>query len=72
MTAGVDIPPKQMMSLFDKLIKPVLCYNSEIWGSLISVVTNNTKCENDFWQKVEGLPMEKMHLKFCKRVLGVH
>ena len=72
MTAGVDIPPKQMMSLFDKLIKPVLCYNSEIWGSLISVVTNNTKCENDFWKKVEGLPIEKMHLKFCKRVLGVH
>ena len=36
------------------------------------MVTNNTKCENDFWKKVEGLPMEKMSLKFYKRVLGVH
>ena len=49
----VNLSPKMMMEIFDKLITPILCYGSEVWGF-------NT-----------GLDIERLHLKFCKQVLGV-
>ena len=43
--------------LFDSLIKPILNYASDFWGAL-KLPTNN--------------PVETLHRKFCKQLLGVH
>ena len=42
--------------LFDALIKPILLYASDFWGSL-KMPRNN--------------PIENVHIKFCKDILGV-
>ena len=43
--------------LFDSLVKPILTYASDFWGTL-------KLCENN--------PVEIFHRKFCKQLLGVH
>ena len=45
------------MYLFDSLIKPILLYASDFWGTL-KLPANN--------------PVELIHRKFCKQLLGVH
>ena len=45
--------PCHVLDLFDKLISPILCYGSEIWGF------SGAK------------DVEKVHLKFCKKLLAV-
>ena len=45
--------PKHAMELFDKMITPILCYASEVWGFH------------------DALDIERVQLKFCKRVSGV-
>ena len=49
--------PSITTHIFDTLIKPILMYNSDYWGCL-KPPNNN--------------PIENMHLKFCKELLGVH
>ena len=44
------------LHLFDTLVKPILLYNSDFWGCL-KMPANN--------------PIENMHMRFCKEVLGV-
>ena len=44
---------KMKLSLFDKLVVPILTYGSEIWGIY------------------EFKEVEKIHMKFCKYILGV-
>ena len=44
------------LHLFDTLIKPILLYNSDFWGCL-KMPANN--------------PIEIMHMRFCKELLGV-
>ena len=46
------------MYLFDSLIKPILLYASDFWGTL-KLPRNNPA-------------VELMHRKFCKQLLGVH
>ena len=47
------MPVSNILDLFDKLIVPILNYDSEVWG---------------FHQAQD---IERVHLSFCKRVLGV-
>ena len=79
--------PKILLNLFDHLIKPVLLYGCEIW-SPVNLEYKNTKeplnekasfihnLRNQFpfitkyMEKIDYI--EKLHLKFCKAVLGVH
>ena len=42
--------------LFDSLVKPILLYASDFWGCL-KLPKNN--------------PVETLHIKFCKELLGV-
>ena len=42
--------------LFDSLVKPILLYASDFWGCLKPPRTN---------------PVEGLHIKFCKELLGV-
>ena len=55
------LKPALAMKIFNSMISPILLYNSEIWGAYL---------KNDFsnWDK---LPIEKVHLRFCKMYLGV-
>ena len=48
-----QITPKHYLDLFDKLIKPILNYGSEVWGFANANV------------------VERVHLQFCKTMLGV-
>ena len=47
------LTPKVVLSLFDKMITPILNYASEVWG--FHAAPN----------------IERVHLKFCKSILGV-
>lgn len=62
---------KTTIHIFDHTIKPILMYGAEIWGYF-----------NPFAKKIHfGCTMDKiysstlcdkLHLKFCKSILGVH
>lgn len=41
------------LNLFDKIVKPMLLFGSEVWGF----------CNTE--------PIEKIHFKFCKLLLGL-
>ena len=57
------------MHIFDHTLKPILLYNSEVWGSYnISSDRLNTRAF-DLDKIFKSLQCEKLHLKF---VLGVH
>ena len=44
------------LDLFDTMIKPILLYSSDFWGCLKLPKEN---------------PIEKLHITFCKQILGV-
>ena len=66
----MDVQPATRLKLFDTLIKPIICYGSDVWGPLINL--QNSKSVDIFWRKSEKLPVETFQLKYCKNVLGVH
>ena len=71
------------MHLFDHLVKPVLLYGCEIWGP-VTIRDAPLHCPVNFWKKISSdFPIaskfslnppfyEKIHLKFCKNILGVN
>ena len=67
---NMDTDHELKLKMLDVLVKPVLCYNAEIWGVLNNVF--NSKSINQFWEIVQKLSFQKFQLKFCKRILGVH
>ena len=66
----VDVFPALKLKLFDALIRPVICYNSEIWGVMNNVF--NSRSIAQFWDRATKLTVENFHLKYCKGLLGVH
>lgn len=66
-----SIYPKSSVALhiFDHTIKPILTYGSEIWGSMCKTVRASDYTLEKLYQNLHG---EKLHIKFCKYVLGVH
>jgi hypothetical protein len=60
------------MHVFDHTLKPILLYNSEVWGSYhISSDRLNTRAF-DLDNIFKSLQCEKLHLKFSNFLLGVH
>ena len=57
--------------LFDKLVKPILNYNCEIWGNILQLCKNKIN-RDEFWKKVDTLPFEILHLRYMKIILGIH
>ena len=51
------------------MVKPVVCYNGEIWGVMNNVF--NSKSISQFWERIGKLSVENFQIKFCKSVLGV-
>ena len=56
------LPIRICLKLFDSLLSPILLYCSEVWASFDYMDLNK-------WDACE---IEKMHLNFCKRILGVN
>ena len=54
--------PKIAEKLFDTLVKPIVLYNSEVWGAY-------SKGDFGAWDKS---PADKVYLRFCKIYLGVN
>ena len=69
-----NIPVKLGMSLFDKLVRPILSYGSEIWA----LPNNIMALEKRDIDKIYGdnattqIPGEKICLQFYRYLLGVH
>ena len=58
---STKIPILLLCKLFDSLVKPVLLYGCEVWGTeLLALKTDFDKSD-----------IEQTHLKFCKQTLGV-
>ena len=53
---------KTLFRLFDSLICPILLYGSEVWEPYLNQ-------DNDKW---DANPIEKVHIQFIKRILGVN
>ena len=53
------------MKLFDVLVKPILLYACEAWGD--STYCNVKDASPNFKD-----PFEKLQLRVCKQILGVH
>ena len=66
----VDVNPALRLKLFDVLVKPIVCYGSEIWGLMNNLFTSKTT--NQFWERASTLPVEKFQVKFCRGLLGVN
>lgn len=63
---------KTSIHVFDHSILPILLYGCEIWGyfnTLTARLRNESIPLDTVYSKIE---CEKLHIKFCKRVLGVH
>ena len=62
---------KLLLNLFDKMVVPIILYNSEIWGAYL-FRNKQILCENnEFLFDLETIS-EDLHIKFMKVVLGVH
>lgn len=63
---------KISLHVFDHTIKPILLYGSEIWGTF-SPFTAKLRSNIVSIEKIYSkLLCEKLHLKFCKFILGVN
>ena len=56
-----DIPIKTSLKIFDSIVRPIVTYNSEIWLSDYNINLLN----------FDTLPMEKLHHKMLKNILGI-
>ena len=61
---------KTSFHIFDHTIQPIITYGSEIWGPFSSQKLLSKK--DYLFNMCDKLPQEKLHLKFCKYLLGVN
>ena len=64
-------PVKVLLKLFDCVVAPVLPYGCEVWGAnTLGEIASPQQFSSKFFSIITFA--EKLHLKFCKRILGVH
>ena len=54
------------------MVKPILLYNSEIWGSKVCDGNKLLNIDVEKTRLYHQTGFEKMHLRWCKHILGVH
>ena len=59
------------MKLFYQMIKPILCYASEIW-SACDLSKRKFHTGDGFAKYLDNIAIEKEHVKFCKFILGIN
>ena len=67
--SGSTFDPNVKLKMFDKVVRPITCYNSEIWGCFNNLHKSSNQIQ--FWNRVEKLPWENLQNKFCTNLLGV-
>ena len=67
-------PVKTLTKLFSSMVLPILLYNCEIWGPYNPYLIGKTDSVDPFKNKIFKIynDAEKLNLKFCKNILGVH
>ena len=66
-----QVQVRTLTSLFDSFVVPILTYCSEAWGAFLSPNNRNeTTFKNNLFN--DNQPLEKLHIRFCKQVLGMH
>ena len=65
------LSPKISLDLFDKTVKPVCLYGSEIWSCLnvSNTILNNNAFIEHLMKKYQ---VDKVNISFCKWLLGIH
>ena len=61
---------KTSMHVFDHTIKPILLYGCEVWGMFNPFTSKFRNGLLTFHQIYDKCQAEKLHLKFCKYILG--
>ena len=64
-------PVKTLTKLFSSMVLPILLYNCEIWGPYLIGKTDSIDAFKNKIFKIYN-DAEKLHLKSCKPILGVH
>ena len=59
------------IKLFDQMIKPILCYASELW-SACDLGKRKFRTEDGLAKYLDSTAIEKVHVKFCKFIIGVN
>ena len=59
---------KIALQLFDTLIFPIVSYAGVVWAPLYATKTS----EDNFFTICNNSPIEKLNIKLCKYILGVH
>ena len=59
------------IKLFDQMIKPILCYASELW-SACDLGKRKFCTEDGLAIYLYSTAIENVHLKFCKFIMGVN
>ncbi len=67
---SIDPSIRTSIHIFDHTIKPILLYGSDIWSSFSK--SSFSRNITDINKLFRDLPCDKLHLKFCKLILGVH
>lgn len=66
-----NVPVKVLLKLFSSVIVPILLYGCEIWGVyLLGKISSFEIFKQKIFKVISDL--EKLQLKFYKRILGVH
>lgn len=66
-----NVPVKLLLKLFSALVSPILWYCSEVWGvHLLGRLASIEMFKKKLFSMISDI--EKLHIKFCKRILGVH
>ena len=60
-----------MLVSFDQMIKPILCYASELW-SACDLGKRKFRTEDGLGKYLDSTAIEKVHVKFCKFIMGVN
>jgi hypothetical protein len=67
-THTVNLKASAKLKLFDHLVAPILLYGCEIWGPKKIKLSKNNNFQ--FFNLCDKLPAEKLHLKFCRYIIG--
>jgi len=68
----LNVPPKLTLYLYDTLVRPISTYAAEVWGSFIKAKDQAFNIGSDKYELFDNHCFEKLYLKFCKSILGVH
>ena len=63
--------PKTSLHIFDHTVKPILLYCSEIWGCYLPK-SADFNFMFDYSRLSSVLPCDKLHINFCKYILGAN